>query len=47
MAKYGDTAVKAAEILAANKGADPEDIWNLVASDMFGAGTSGQKKSCP
>jgi len=47
MAKYGDTAVKTAEILAANNGEHPRDIWNLVASEIFGAGTYGQKKDCP
>ncbi|WP_407282129.1 hypothetical protein V7O61_08590 [Methanolobus sp. WCC1] len=47
MGKYGETAIKAAKAIAANKGENPEDIWNLIASDIFGAGTSSQRKVCP
>jgi hypothetical protein len=47
MSKYGDVAVKAATAIQSNNGEKPRDIWDLVASDIFGEGSSSQKKGCP
>lgn len=47
MTKYGEAAVKSANAIISNEGKNPRDIWDLVTSDIFGEGTSSQKKTCP
>lgn len=47
MTKYGEAAVKSADVIISNEGKNPRDIWVLVTSEIFGEGTSSQQKPCP
>jgi hypothetical protein len=46
MSKYGKTAVAAARLCASGAAA-PRQAWDRAAVEVFGAGTSGQRKSSP
>ncbi|MDU5948365.1 MAG: hypothetical protein E7L01_26460 [Paenibacillus macerans] len=47
MSKYGQAAVKAAELLNRGVTNSPAKAWDIATSELFGAGTWGQKKGCP
>ncbi|WP_048063136.1 DUF6979 family protein [Methanococcoides burtonii] len=47
MTKYGEAAIKSADVIISNEGKSPRDIWDLITSDIFGEGTCSQKKGCP
>lgn len=47
MGKYGEAAVKAVNYLKEHKHSDPIKAWNEVTMEMFGEGSSSQKKGCP
>lgn len=46
MGKYGDTAVRATELLRAGHGS-AEDAWREVAEDVFPNALDARKKGCP
>ena len=47
MAKYGDTAVLATNIVHAAKVTSPEEAWKLAATEIFPDKVPSQKKGCP
>ncbi|WP_339319345.1 hypothetical protein [Paenibacillus sp. FSL R10-2734] len=47
MNKYGVVAIKAIELMKNGELSEPPNAWNKAASDMFGEGTSSQRKGCP
>jgi hypothetical protein len=47
MNKYGVVALKAVELLRMNEQSEPLATWNEVASEVFGVGSSSQRKGCP
>ena len=46
MAKYAKCALEAVNLIIASD-APPGDAWRKATTQAFGAGTSGQEKSCP
>ena len=46
MGKYGDTAIKAVHLIESTK-VNPLQAWEIASSEIFGRGTTSQKKSCP
>ena len=47
MNSYGEAAVRAIHIFTTGAVRSPKDAWSRATSDIFGAGTSSQKKGCP
>jgi hypothetical protein len=47
MGKYGHAAVRAVELLKTKEIDIPVIAWNQAAIEIFGEGTSSQKKGCP
>ncbi|MCW3792949.1 hypothetical protein OM416_15265 [Paenibacillus sp. LS1] len=47
MGKYGEAAVKTVNYLNEHKHDDPIKAWNEVTIQIFGKGSSSQKKGCP
>lgn len=47
MGSYGEAALKAVELIKIGKATDPRDAWKIATSQLFGAGTSMQRKGCP
>ncbi|QKS59008.1 hypothetical protein HUB98_24225 [Paenibacillus barcinonensis] len=47
MGKYGEAAVKTVNYLNEHKHDDPIKAWNEVTIEIFGEGSSSQKKGCP
>ena len=47
MGKYGRAAVETVKLLNNDTIDEPEKAWNIVTSQVFGDGSSGQKKGCP
>jgi hypothetical protein len=47
MGKYGDAAIKAAELAAKNDTISPRAAWETAVLDIFRDSPSSQKKSCP
>lgn len=47
MGKYGEAAVKAVKYLNEQKLDSPNKAWNQVTIEIFGEGSSSQKKGCP
>lgn len=47
MNKYGDVALKAVELLSTKEQTEPLSAWDIVASEIFGKGSSSQRKDCP
>ena len=46
MSKYGDAAVRAVKFYAGLVDS-PQEAWDRATSDVFGGGSSSQKKGCP
>ncbi len=46
MNKYGQAAVRAIRVYATAE-LSPEQAWEGATVELFGAGTSGQRKGCP
>ena len=46
MSKYGECAVKSVQFCI-KESASPVDAWEEITSQVFGKGTSSQKKGCP
>ena len=47
MGKYGKAAVKAAILMKSKEYDHPADAWETAAIEIFGKGTSSQRKVCP
>src|SRR5687768_11867996 len=47
MGKYGQAAVKAVALLNTKTKVLPRDAWNQATIEIYGKGTSSQKKGCP
>ncbi|KQO18153.1 DUF6979 family protein [Paenibacillus sp. Leaf72] len=47
MNKYGVVAVHAARLILDDNNVKPVTAWNSAATNVFGEGTSQQKKGCP
>lgn len=47
MNKYGVVALKAVKLIEMGKHTEPLATWNVVASEVFGVGSSSQRKGCP
>lgn len=47
MGKYGKTALLAVKLIESNQAATPQEAWEKASTNLFGAGTHGQKKGCP
>ena len=47
MRKYGDAAVIATNLYRTEKASSPVSAWEIATSQLFGAGSPGQKKACP
>lgn len=47
MGKYGDAAIKAAELAAKSDTMSPRAAWETAVLDIFRDSPSSQKKSCP
>ena len=47
MGKYGEAAVKAVKLLASGNVDRPKDAWEVATIEIFGEGTSSQRKGCP
>ena len=46
MGKYGDTAIKATNLIT-NAKVNPIQAWEMASIEIFGKGTSSQEKGCP
>lgn len=47
MGRYGEAAIRAAEKLQSGGVFGPKDAWEKATSEIFGKGTSSQRKNCP
>jgi predicted CoA-binding protein len=47
MGKYGEAAVKAVKLVVSGTIDYPRDAWEIATGEIFGAGTSSQRKGCP
>lgn len=47
MNKYGVVALKVVELIRIGEEKEPLTAWNIAASEMFGKGSSSQRKDCP
>jgi len=47
MNKYGQAAVRAVRLINIGSISSPVDAWERATSEIFGKGTSSQKKGCP
>lgn len=47
MDKYGETSVRAIELMHNNTFKSPIEAWDFATKEIFGEGTWAQKKSCP
>ncbi|MGE6666670.1 DUF6979 family protein [Paenibacillus xylanexedens] len=47
MGKYGDAAVRTVKYLSEHKQDSPNKAWDEVTIQIFGEGSSSQKKGCP
>ena len=45
--KYGAAALKSVKLLQSDKSKNPTEVWDIVTKEIFGHGTSSQKKGCP
>lgn len=47
MNKYGQSALKAVELIRNNDNKDPREAWNRATIEIFGRGSTSQQKGCP
>lgn len=47
MGKYGQAALLAVELIRNQTTKDPKEAWEIAGCEIFGKGTSSQKKGCP
>ncbi|NQX66661.1 hypothetical protein HQN90_11035 [Paenibacillus alba] len=47
MNKYGQAAIKAIKLIETNQASTALEAWNITTKELFGIGTSSQKKGCP
>lgn len=47
MGKYGEAAVRSVVLLNTGITHDPVLAWETITREIFGEGTSSQKKGCP
>ena len=47
MNKYGQAAVKTVELIHNLSFTNPREAWDVTTRQIFGSGTSAQKKGCP
>lgn len=47
MNKYGTVALRAVELIRMDEQSEPLATWNTVAPEVFGVGSSSQRKVCP
>jgi len=47
MGRYGQAAIMAVELIKTGKEKNPIDAWEIATCQIFGKGTSMQRKGCP
>jgi len=47
MGKYGQAALEAVNLIMSSNVKSPIDAWEAATIEIFGEGTSSQKKGCP
>jgi hypothetical protein len=47
MGKYGETAVKAVQLVHTRQTQSPDKAWQIAAAKVFDEASSSRKKSCP
>ncbi|MFZ3579988.1 DUF6979 family protein [Virgibacillus sp. DJP39] len=47
MGKYGQAALKAVNLIKINREENPIVAWQSATTEIFGEGTSSQRKACP
>ena len=47
MGKYGEAAIRSIELITESSHDSPVSAWNQATSEIFGKGSSSQKKGCP
>ncbi|MEH7455453.1 DUF6979 family protein [Gottfriedia acidiceleris] len=47
MGNYGEAAIRSIELITENSHYNPVSAWNQATTEIFGKGTSSQKKGCP
>ena len=45
--KYGEAAIQATKLYTSKLVNSPQDAWEQATKNIFGEGTSSQKKGCP
>lgn len=47
MGKYGEASIKAVKYLISGIAKTPKDAWEMATIEIFGKGTTSQRKGCP
>ncbi|WP_291637657.1 hypothetical protein [Clostridium sp.] len=47
MSKFGECALKSLKLILEDNSLTPREAWQIVSIELFGEGTSSQRKVCP